>query len=294
MNGLDKLTFYEIFLITELEGYTSLRGLATSKGIPVSQVSKIIKKVETITGAKLIKRSTKGYSVTPEAKHIFQTFKSIQKLSAQLSHEVKLTPKEDFFLASRTFLLNAVAGVVSPLFQEDSHSRLGFIDMPSGDIAQAAYNNEIHMALHIEHLKLTEKWVTQEVGQLRWCYFVGENFFNEKKYSLEEVLQDFNIVTAMFWNGKSIKSAGKRGFESVNADPSFYSTDLLSAAEIIKNTPSVAFLPYVPLLKSSEIRPLNLDFPDITQEVFLSVDSSTIQNKRYKMLCDKLRQVFQT
>src|SRR3954463_9189291 len=121
------ISLFEMDLFVRASRLKSLRELARQLELKPAHVSKVIKRLESKLGTRLLKRSVSGVLLTPEGMELLKTAEEICLLSDSLMPSVRKRGGEEqriFGIGSISFLCrHFLVGCLSPLASEKRNYR---------------------------------------------------------------------------------------------------------------------------------------------------------------------------
>src|SRR3954463_2107216 len=127
------ISLFEMDLFVRASRLKSLRELARQLELKPAHVSKVIKRLETKLGTRLLKRSVSGVLLTPEGMELLKTAEEICLLSDHLLPSIRKRGGQEeqriFGVGSISFLCrHFLVGCLTPLVDEKRNYRFRFVE----------------------------------------------------------------------------------------------------------------------------------------------------------------------
>ena len=296
---LKQLNFVELDLISELPKHNSLRGLARSREIMPSQVSKIIKKFETLFEIEIMKRSATGVLLTPQGAQLasgaLQILKQAEVLSAH-DYEIEASFERILTVGTRAFINTALAPYLVHVIQRiEPKTGIRFVDFSPDELIQACAKGAVEIAISIDKLALGKNWHQTQIGTLEWGLFARSQHpltFGAKP----EDLKQYRILRHAYWDGKNI--ANGEDLIPVETKHKNFGHEIqtaFTAIAIVQKTDDLCFIPTLAAheaLTRGDIARIPTQWStQVTRPLMLAVHDEKINQKVYRELVSNLKSV---
>lgn len=291
---LDDIKFREIQLFLALIRLRSVRELARQTHMQPGQVSKLLQSLEKKLGFPLVERSMGGIRPTPKALELLPQLERINSLKEKLADSYQSEdPIQTLTLASSSFFSTyVVPAAIRELRSQDLKVRV--IDLPPTQFISAALRGTFEYCIHAQPLDWPRTWTTEEIGSMPWRIYSRKGHPVLKTPSLKEVLR-YPFVVPIYWTSDGVQNGDdecpvpanrrKRGHETATA---------ASAAEIMKVTDQLGFLPDLVAQKHQlEAVPVP-GWKPLKKPVYLSVKNSTVKQRQFELLTRACREALKT
>lgn len=283
--GIEDIKLREISIFLELLKVQSVRELSRNHNIPPGQVSKIIKGLEKKVGISLLDRSISGVRANARAHELMVIFEGLQKFQHQLEGET--TDQESLqtltVACASFFSTHFLPKVFSKTQAEFPAVRLRLVDLAPNQFVSVGLRNGFQICVHMGNLDWPRTWTSVQVGQIRWILCCRAKHPILKNKTLREILKH-PFVVPVYWSSEGLRYGNdncpvplrqrKAGYETATA---------ASAAEIVKSTDQLAFLPEIvlqPYLERREIDVIEVpSWKAVTEPVFLTVKSDHVSQR---------------
>lgn len=290
---LEDVKLSEINLFLSLIKVKSVRELGRQVNMQPGQVSKWVTSLERKVGAALLERSSSGVQPTARALELIPVFEKMSALGESLRAEnAKKKNDEMITIASSSYL----STYLLPLFlqQMKSDLKVRVIDLPPTQFIPAGLRGGFDYCLHTQPLEWPSTWTTVEVGQLRWSVYGRKNHPVMKTTGIKNVLK-WPFIVPVYWTPDGTRygndecpiplSKRIKGHETATAG---------SAAEIVKVTDQLAFLPEIIARKpeeNGELEKVPMSWRPVKKPVYLSVKSATVKQHDFERLIHVCKRV---
>lgn len=294
-----KISLGDLELFLEASKIGSLRELARSRDMEVSQVSRTIQRLEQRIGHQLFERSPRGLALTPEG-HRMRLFaeSGLKELglfeSDRLVENNKLPDLEG--VAGPSFLMSPlILPLVGKLKSQNVIHRSTVVELPPDRLVLGGLRGFISVAFHAGKLQWPRSWETHPVGKVRWSLYGAKNFFKKSKLPENEVLEK-PFVYPIYWSPEGLRDTEdhcpallryrKRG------------VGVSSAWMALRTIQSFPSLTYAPDCLVSEDHSHHLtrievnEWPEVKHDVFCSVHVDRITKKLQKKILSETPKIF--
>lgn len=293
---VDDVKLSEINLFLALVKVKSVRELGRQMNMQPGQVSKWVQSLEKKVGVPLLERSAAGVQPTARALELIPVFEKMSALSESMRPEQAGRKSSRLInLASSSYLSTYLLPlVVKQISGADPDSKVRIIDLPPTQFIPAALRGGFDYCLHTQELDWPSTWTTVEVGFIRWSIYGRKNHPVLKTPGLKQVLK-YPFVIPVYWTNEGTRygddqcpiplSKRRKGHETATAG---------SAAEIVKVTDQLAFLPELIARKAEEngeLEKVMMSWRPVKRPVYLSVKSSTVKQHEFGGLIELFKRV---
>jgi DNA-binding transcriptional LysR family regulator len=303
LGNLGSLSLKELELLADLPRFSSLRGLARSRGIEAAQLTRTLQKLEQVLGKTVLERAPGGSKVTDEGIRLAAVAANIVETAQQFVHERGDSQSVQLTLGTRGFLNYAFSEAYAKVCYSPRRSRkdlvLRFLDMSPEELKIAEHKRLIQLAIHLGEMDWTQAWESTFVGRLRWSLFVRKDHELQKLPSLAlEDLQDRDFVGPCYWMGNEIKE-GDDGFPIPlrMRKVTVFSQSAMSAIELARHSDAIVFAPNIITQKRAEMDELCqlkvTGTEDCFQKVFLSVRTDAVPKVFMEQLIVEMKAVLE-
>jgi DNA-binding transcriptional LysR family regulator len=285
--NINDIRLREIELFLSLVRLKSVRELARQEAMQPGQVSKWIAGLERKIGSKLIERSATGIRMSARGLELLPVFEKLHTLQLKLEGESVRSGESIFSIASSSFLSTHLLPLIIPSLTKNSKVKI--IDLPPTSFVAAALRGAFDYCLHSRNLAWPETWTTTEVGKLRWNIYARKNHPVLKNTQRKNIIR-YPFVTPIYWTSEGTQygddqcpipfSERIKGHETATA---------ASAAEIVKATDQLAFLPEIIVSKIPDLKIVKLAGKKVEQPLFLSVRNMTVKQSDFELISQALR-----
>lgn len=295
--GHRDITLFELEILRDLGQHPSLRSLGRSKGLEAPHLSKIIHRLEKKLKLSVVKRSPKGFLLTPDGIRLVKQARDILGLAEGLtqSKNVSPAPVPTLTVAATRFV---AAFVLAPSLVQMRRAGLAghfrLIDMAPDELAEAAVLAACEVVVTVGVPPLTRAWESVVIGKMGWGCFASRRHPLASRVSPNEALE-YPFVVPAYWKSGRFEtgndycpvawSARRRGDES---------SSILTAIEIARlSSDQLLFAPRVAVqrhIAGGELREIWVAGWDVVEkEVVLSVKSDVIPKRLERSLVSALR-----
>lgn len=281
--GIEDIKLREVELLLSLLKLKSVRELGRQENMQPGQVSKWISALERKIGATLIDRSPTGIRPTARALELLPLFEKMHSLQEKLSGETTKNDSSIYSFASSSFFSTHLVPLILKGMKEDCKVKL--IDLAPTNFINAALRGAFEYCLHSQKLDWPQTWTTREVGTLKWNVYARKKHPVLKTPAMKEVIK-YPFIIPIYWTPEGTHygddqcpiplSKRIKGHETATA---------ASAAEIVKVTDQLAFLPEV-VAKRAEfsLEVVKMNWKQIEKPVYLSVKNSTVKQSDFDLI----------
>jgi DNA-binding transcriptional LysR family regulator len=235
-------------LLNELAHHGSMRSLARSLGVTPQHLSKIMVGLEKKCGARLLTRSPKGVSLTPEAVRYASLAEKVLVDIESFKEEGLMEPKgkiKSYTLVSRVFMNVCFSAPFSVLVEKEfPSSRMRFVDASPKKKEEWTRKEIVDFVLSPGVLDLGRTWQGEEVGQLEWSFYCRAGHPLGRSPKRESLMQHPLIAHSHVDGTRLVEDVSTHPYKNLRFRFVGSSTETaLSSMQIIKATNSIAFLP---------------------------------------------------
>ena len=290
----DEISIGDLTILSDLPNFNSLRAFARSRNAKLSNVSRLLKRLEDKFGAPLIGRSASGIRLTPFGTGVCQNATEVLLHFRKFADFGKNRPKRKttklFTLASEGFL-NMCFGpfLVKATQSEDKNYGMRFLDITRDEMILAAKSGALDLVLDIGEIDLGKNWTTHLVGDLYWDFFCAQSHPLLSKESITaDQLSDYAVITETYWDGTKVSTRENvfpPGFPLQMGK--YESETAVTAIAIASVSDCIAYIPQitVPQMRKNRVVPLNIrNVNRVSHPLYLSVEV----DKLTKHFSDKL------
>ena len=202
MNDFRDLTINDLYIVSQLPNFRSIRALANHISISAPAVSKKINSIEKKLDFNLIKRSSTGISITNEgllgAKWANEIISKTSSLPSKLKN---LNSKQHLIIGSRGFLIASLLPSIVSSF--DEKYKLSFIDLSPVDTMKLMQNQQIDISITLDKKSLGENWESFYIGELVWELMASSQNRIPKNIELID-LDKYQIAHSTFYDGQTV------------------------------------------------------------------------------------------
>lgn len=288
---IDDVKMSEINLFLALVKVRSVRELGRQMNMQPGQVSKWIAALEKKVGSPLLERSAGGVQPTARALELIPVFEKMSALGESLREDHgQRKDSQTMNIASSSYLSTYLLPMIVP----EIESRMRIIDIPPTQFITAALRGAFDYCLHTQELEWPSTWTTVELGHLRWSIYGRKNHPVLKTPGLRNVLK-YPFIIPVYWSADGTRygddqcpiplSKRRKGHETATAG---------SAAEIVKVTDQLAFLPEIIAKKSEdngELQKVMMSWRPVKKPVFLSVKNASVKQREFQDLIQVCKRV---
>ncbi len=293
------LTIGDLRLLSDLPHFTSLRAFARSRQTQLSQISRLIKKLETTFGSDIVDRSPSGIGLTQFGKEIcaraaevsieFRKFSDVgYRAGGRSKYKI-------YSLASQGFINFIFSPLLVALTQKEKPSTaLRFLDLSADEMVLAAKSGAIDIILNIGEIDLGKNWSSHYLGDLGWRLYVRPGHPLLKHSDLRnESLKDYIIITETLWDGFKINT--NEGFfpsKYMLKVGGYESETAITAVGIASASDHLAYVPEILVSYLGVNRLTGLDIPGfkpVAHPLYLSVEINSIPQKFLGRMIAELR-----
>ena len=287
MNDFRDLTINDLFLISQLPNFRSIRALAGHLNFSAAAVSKKILTIEKKLDFALINRSATGISITNEGVLSAKWANDIISKSSVLPQKLKqLNEKKHLIVGARGFLITALLPSLSKIFSEKY--KLSFIDLSPVDTMNLMQKQQIDISITLDYKKLGESWESLYIGDLVWQLMAHKDhkIFNEIEV---EDLKNYQIAHSTYYDGQTVIQG-----EDFLKIPQKYKNrghgiqNTFSAISLALNSDQLVYVPKLAaldMLDANKLKIISLKHVEPTSNpIYLNINIDRVS----KILLDKL------
>lgn len=297
--GHRDITLFELEILRDLRSHPSLRSLSRAKGIEPPHLSKVISRIEKKLGLSVVKRSPKGFLLTPDGLGLVARAGEIVGLAEGLTGEQRSSAeRRTVTIAAARFV---AACLVAPCLEAlrgrppdaGDGRRFRLIDMSPDEVASAAVLSACEAVVTVGEPALTRAWESTVVGRARWGLYCASGHPLPSRASAARVL-GYSFVVPAYWKGLGFETGNdycpvpwalrRRGDES---------SSILTAVEIARRSEDqILFAPRVAVrreLDSGTLREVSVaGWPRVEKDVVLSVKMEAVSQRLRRDLVEAL------
>lgn len=289
---LSDISLYELSVFLEISKTQSIRETARRFDVEAGQISRLMRRLETKVGSRLIERTPTGVSLTQQGSTAVKVADSILERAGELSTLSKDGGDERtriYGIGSTSFLsARVISHVIGDLSRRDPTLRTRLIDIPPRQIVAYGLKGAFEIAIHIGSLDWPRSWQVQELGEIRWQLFSRKGLGLGQRTQLKNV-KEYPFILPVYWTNEGLMegddqcplkaSQRKTGIATATAE---------TALEVLKSSDQLAFLPEILARKSveyGEIVPIHVkEWKTVAKKVYLSVRSDVVPNRMFEKL----------
>jgi DNA-binding transcriptional LysR family regulator len=292
--GIEEIKLREVELFLSLLKLKSVRELGRQQNMQPGQISKWISGLERKVGSPLLDRSATGVRPSARGLELLPVFEKIHALQEMLTHTKSQVDSRVFSFASSSFFSTHLLPLI--IRDLDSDQKFKIIDLAPTNFINAALRGAFEFCLHSQKLDWPQTWTTQAVGNLKWNIYARKKHPILKNPGRKSVL-NYPFVTPVYWSNEGTHYGGDdqcpipfnqriKGHETATA---------ASAAEIVKVTDQLAFLPEV-FCKRGELGLEVVKIPgkQVEKPVYLSVKNTIVKQSDFETISLICRNVLET
>ena len=293
------ISLFEMDLFVRASRLKSLRELARQLELKPAHVSKVIKRLETKLGTRLLKRSVSGVLLTPEGMELLKTAQEICQLSDGLIPSLRKGVEEQriFGVGSISFLCrHFLVGCIVPLVSEKRNYRYRFVEFTHNELVSHGLNGAFEIAVHIESLQWTKTWASRRLGPMAWGLYGRASHPLLKKgqpVTPSEVVK-YPFIVPTDWSSQGF-TVGEdhcplywreriKGHVSSTAE---------TAMELVSETDQLTFIPEILTRRAIEVGQLKEirveGWPQVRKDIYVSVRSDLISKQYLTALVEALQ-----
>ncbi len=291
MNDFKDLTIYDLYIVSILPSFSSIRALANHVDLSAPAVSKKINSIEKKLDFVLLKRSSTGVSITNEgilcSKWANSIISNVSSLPSKLKNQ---NEKKQIVFGSRGFLVANLLPAVVSCFNEDY--KLSFIDLSPTDTMQLMQKQQIDISITLDQKKIGESWESFYIGDLVWQLMAKKGHEIAGSIEVHE-LTNYSIAHSTFYDGQTII----RGEDFLKIPQKYKShghgiQNTFSAISLALNTDQLVYLPKLAAkepLNSEKLKIVQLKHVEpTTNPIYLNINIDKISKNILTSLVDKL------
>ncbi len=301
---IENLKISDFILIRELQYHQSLRSLSRAFKIEPQNMSKLIKRIETELGLNLVRRSSKGISLTPEAFNLIESFSDVFKLLKQNQNQKIIIEKQEkvknttYTLAARGFI-NAclIPSLIKSADQILPQLKYLVVDASPAKKEEWARLGLVDFIISVEELDLGKNWQSEPVGTFSWNFYCRKGLIVTNPIK-REALSQYSILGHAHINDKRTIKEDNFMLEK-NSKKSFQhaAETAISGMHISSLTDNFC---YIPDLLVKQLPPKNglqkillENEPVKSQAVYLNAHIDRVQQRHFKELGKILKNIFE-
>ncbi len=292
-DGIGQISLFELELLGELGSHASLRSLGRAKHLEPPHLSKILAKLEIKLKATVIKRSPKGYLLTPQGLRLVKIAREMLPYRDALTDgnlpETDDVPQMLTVAAARFVASHLLAPAVEKLRAKDPKLRFRLIDMAPDEIEQAALKSACELLVSIGEPTLTRAWETSRVGYLSWGLYAARRHPIGTAVK-ESVVAGYPFLVPTYWKGNGFEK-GEDGCplswrKRKHGDES---SSVITAVEILRHSPDqLLFAPRVVMkqpVATGDLKEIRVaEWEKIERPIYLSLRGDAVNKPLEKRL----------
>jgi DNA-binding transcriptional LysR family regulator len=294
-SGLPQVSLYEFEVFSEISKTHSIRETARRFHSEPGQISRLMKRLESKIGARLIERTPTGVTLTQHGTTALKTAQAVLREASELSTLGREAEKSRIFgIGSTSFLCARLLGpIVGEQSIRDPNLRLRLIDVAPDQMISFALKGAFDLAVHIGALDWPRSWQSIELGEIKWQLFARAGAKVPKRCSFETI-KHMPFVVPVYWTNEGLLEGNDQcpvklrdriqGIATATAE---------TALAVLKSSDQLAFLPEIlardSLLKE-EIQIVQVkEWKSVAKSVYLTVRSDAVPNKLYEKMSELVR-----
>jgi DNA-binding transcriptional LysR family regulator len=295
------ISLFEMDLFVRASRLKSLRELARQLELKPAHVSKVIKRLETKLGTRLLKRSVSGVLLTPEGMELLKTAESICQLSDDLLPSLRrggAGPEQRILsVGSISFLCrHYLVGCLIPLVNEKRNYRYRIVEFTHNELVSHGLNGAFEVAVHIESLQWTKTWTSRRLGPMKWGLYgrAGHPLLKRGHSVAEGEVVKYPFIVPTDWSSQGFTIGEDhcplswrerlKGHESSTAE---------TAMELVAETDQLTFIPEVltrRAVEEGQIQEIEVDgWPRVQKDIYVSVRSDLVSKQYLTALVEALQ-----
>lgn len=270
-----------------------------------SNVSKMLQKLETKAGARLMVRSRLGISLTPEGILFLKTAEQILELAPELN--VQRRVQDSYQGASEVIGVGSLSFIctrlVSPCLgdwhQSRPQVRFRIVEFTHNKLSEWAGKEAFAVALHIEPLNWPKKWTSEKLGEFRWGLYGRLGHPLGSICTADQALR-YPFVIPTGWSEKQGEFEMGQDQCPVPLTKRIHGSEATTAEnalEIVQSTHHLCFVPEVAtshLIKAGKIKEISVQgWPEVRKSLYITVNGERIKRPTYAMMKTRLRSQLQ-
>lgn len=298
---LGEVSLFELEILRDLGHHHSLRALGRAKRLEPPHLSKILSRLEAKLACPLVKRSPKGFLLTPEGLRLVKQAREILALAEGLAPGVDTevgAPVTLTVAASRFVAVSLLAPLLEPLRSGKHVDHFRLIDMAPDEVTSAAMLSACEVVVTVGEPTLTRAWATTKVGALRWGLFASRRHPLAARVT-EDALRPYPFIVPTYWKAGIFETGDdycpmpwrsrRRGDEA---------SSVLLALEILQRSPEqLLFGPRLVMrsrLARRELREIQVPaWGRVEKPLYLSVKSAVVSKRIEERLLANLIEAIQ-
>ena len=296
---IEDIKIAELKAFAEIALTGSLREVARQNHIQPSQLSKMVKKMETALGYGLLIRSAQGLLLTPEGEEFHRKVKTILKAvetAGEGDHQSDTEKNEvkTLSIAGPTFVTGSVVSTMLPqLFKEFGKIKLRVFSMTQDQMVESGIRGFFDIAIHVGKMDWPQSWTSLLLGKFNLGLYAGANHKLPSSCTFADVKKQPFVVPTYFTKNRFYYGTDGCplpirdriiGSEASSAD---------IAMEIISNSDQVTFIPSLIAKKAlirGQIKELKVkEWGPIYNSLYLSVHGERVTQHLQRVLVRELK-----
>ncbi len=296
------ISLFELDVFMSISRLKSIKSACRVMNLNPSNVSKILQKIETKVGARLLARSRMGVTLTPEGVIFLKTAEQILELAPDLNIQLKAQNSfqestEVIGIAALSFVCTRlVSPCVGSWYQEQSKVRYRVVEFTHNKLSDWAGKEAFDVAIHIESFKWPKQWVSEKLGSFSWGLYAKSDHPLSMSCNTEQVLR-YPFVVPTGWSerdGEYVVGEDQcpvplakrlRGSEATTAE---------NALEIVQSTQHLSFVPELStahLIKAGKLKRITVtDWPVVKRNLYITVNADKIKKSTLTMIKSALKE----
>lgn len=291
MNNFNNLTINDLFIVSELPSFSSIRNLASHMDISAAALSKRITLIEKCLNRSLISRSSKGINITEEGLTTAKWANEILiKTNTLPRKEASSEDKKNLVVGSRGFLISSLLPCFVKAFS--TNYKLSFIDLSPKDTSKLMRSQQIDISITLDQKDVSENWKSYYIGDLVWELMCNKENTISKTIGLED-LEKHSIAHSTFYDGDKVVYG--EDFLKVPQNYKNHGHGIQNTASAISLALSSDQLIFVPKLaaknelKQNTLKIVNIRHIEKTiNPIYLNVNIDKVTKKSLEILVQKL------
>ena len=293
--NLRDLSFSDLELVIAIGAAKSVRGAARDRGQSPAQVSKSLRKVETVVGRPLFRRSASGLSLTPEglvfrerAKKILDSLPSLSQLEPGRRNAPKMLTIGTTNLLSNYLLPDVIAS----LAVDFPNTVCRLLDLPPDRVQGFGTKGLIDFAITWDRVEWTSSWKTREAGEIVY------GLYGRKRHPLgaettPEAVKEYPFVLPVYVDQFQVRFGDDRCPITLGKRLSGAQTTTASSAlRLAGSSDQLIFVPKIAIAGSEfgdTLREIRVpEWGAVKRPLFVSVAAARVSNAIFEALCTKI------
>ncbi|MCX6116568.1 MAG: LysR family transcriptional regulator [Proteobacteria bacterium] len=294
MKNIDHLSMIDLRLLHGLLQVDSIRELARRFDMDAGNVSRRLNWIEEQLEVKILGRSQSGIRLTEESSRVLGVVEKILDLSQQLNDS---KPSFNRFLnigapsfVNSTLIVPSISGST-----QLKDTKINFLDLAPNDIVSRGVSGSIDIGLFFGRLVWPESWKVSKVGKVRWCLVASPKHpLKANRKIVSGDVATYGFAHPMYWTANGMEYGDDFcPLPRLQRKTLFGTTTAESAISIVRSTQVLAFIPFILVqerIQNGTLAELKVtDWDDITRDLSIAVRASSISQKLYLELIQRLK-----